>query len=102
MNSPGQIPFNSFIHLNRQDDTAIYVQLAQQIIQAIQRGFIPMGTKLPGSRQLAQTLSIHRNTAVAALQELEAQGWIDIKANIGSYVLKNTSKAKKISINLVH
>lgn len=95
MNSPGQIPFNSFIHLNRQEDTAIYVQLAQQIIQAIQRGFIPIGTKLPGSRQLAQTLAIHRNTVVAALQELEAQGWIDIKANIGSFVLKNSTKAKK-------
>ncbi|UIR57719.1 PLP-dependent aminotransferase family protein [Sphingobacterium sp. SRCM116780] len=97
MSSPGQIPFNSFINLNRKDQTSIYVQLAQQIIQAIQRGFIPVGTKLPGSRQLAQALSIHRNTVVAAFQELEAQGWIAIKANIGSYVLKNTSKAKKNS-----
>lgn len=95
MNSPGQIPFNSFISLNRQDDTSIYVQLAQQIIHAIQRGFIPIGTKLPGSRQLAQTLCIHRNTAVAALQELEAQGWIETKANVGSFILRNTTKAKK-------
>lgn len=95
MNSPGQIPFNSFINLNRQDETAMYVQLAQQIIHAIQRGFIPIGTKLPGSRHLAERLSIHRNTVVAALQELEAQGWIEIKANIGSFVLKNTTKAIK-------
>lgn len=95
MSSPGQIPFNSFISLDRQDETSIYIQLAQQIIQAIQRGFIPIGTKLPGSRQLAKVLSIHRNTVVAALQELEAQGWVEIKANIGSYVLKNTTKAKK-------
>lgn len=95
MNSPGQIPFNSFISLNRQDETSIYVQLAQQIIHAIQRGFIPIGTKLPGSRQLAQILSIHRNTVVAAVQELEAQGWIETRANIGSYVLRSQTKGKK-------
>lgn len=97
MNSPGQIPFNSFISLNRLDETSIYVQLAQQVIQAIQRGFIPIGTKLPGSRQLAQTLSIHRNTVVSALQELESQGWIETKPNVGSFVLRNTSKARKNS-----
>src|SRR3954471_18418362 len=36
----------------------------------------PPGEPLPGSRTLAATLRIHRNTALAAYRELEAEGWI--------------------------
>jgi GntR family transcriptional regulator/MocR family aminotransferase len=42
--------------------------------------------KLPGSREMAALLKINRMTAVAALDELEAQGWIEKISRIGTFI----------------
>jgi len=44
------------------------------------------GDALPGSRTLAATLGIHRNTVLAALRELENQGWVETKPARGTFV----------------
>ena len=106
MNSPAEIPYNSFIEIDRFSETAIYLQLANQIAKAIQLGYIPSGTKLLGTRQLSLIFNLHRNTIVSSFQELEAQGWIEIVPNKGSYVLSQSSQnfqktivPKQFSIN---
>ncbi|HBX63674.1 MAG TPA: GntR family transcriptional regulator, partial [Flavobacteriaceae bacterium] len=81
MNSPAEIPYKSFIEIERNSDTPIYLQLANQLAKAIQLGYIPSGTKLLGTRQLSKILTLHRNTIVNSFQELEAQGWIEIVPN---------------------
>jgi GntR family transcriptional regulator/MocR family aminotransferase len=98
MNSPAEIPFNSFIEINRKSETAIYLQLANQFAKAIQLGYLPSGTKLPGTRQLSLIFNLHRNTIVASFQELEAQGWIEIVPNKGSFIL-NQSIQKEQKVN---
>ncbi|WP_313096036.1 PLP-dependent aminotransferase family protein, partial [Empedobacter sp.] len=107
MNSPAEIPYKSFIEIERNSDTPIYLQLANQLAKAIQLGYIPSGTKLLGTRQLSDILTLHRNTIVNSFQELEAQGWIEIVPNRGSYVLSQSSQKfqktivpKQFSINL--
>ena len=40
------------------------------------RGRLRPGDALPGSRALAQSLGVHRNTVLAACAELTAEGWI--------------------------
>lgn len=87
MNSPVDIPFLSFIHLNKQSKTPIYLQLSQQLINAIQRQYLMPGSKIPGSRLLAELLGIHRKTVIAALDDLQNQGWIAIYPNKGTYIL---------------
>jgi GntR family transcriptional regulator / MocR family aminotransferase len=52
-----------------------YQQIAQAIRGDIRRGRLRPGDALPGSRSLAQTLGVHRNTVLAAYRELEAEGW---------------------------
>jgi len=106
MNSPVEIPFLSFIEIDRNAETAIYLQFANQFAKAIQLGYLPAGTKLPGTRQLSQLFNLHRNTIVASFQELEAQGWIEIVPNKGSFVLnqhkqkfKKTNQQHYLSIN---
>ena len=95
MNSPAEIPFLNFIHLERNQATAIYLQLAQQLINAIQRGYLPLGTKLPGTRTLSQLLQVHRQTIVNAYQELETQGWIETIPNKGTFVINNNRDSKQ-------
>lgn len=87
MGSPVEIPYLSFIHLDRSSGTAIYMQVVHQLINAIQRGYLPKGTKLPGTRTLSELLVLHRRTVVAAYEELEAQGWIESRPNQGSFVV---------------
>ncbi|MBI1753001.1 MAG: PLP-dependent aminotransferase family protein [Acidobacteria bacterium] len=53
----------------------LFQQIAQAIRGDVRRGRLRPGDALPGSRSLAQTLGVHRNTVLAAYRELEAEGW---------------------------
>lgn len=91
MPSPVKIPYQSFIKIDRNSSTAIYMQIANQFSNAIQRNFIPEGTKLPGTRTIASLLGVNRNTVVAAFEEIATQGWIEMQANKGCFVLNKKS-----------
>ena len=86
MDSPVLVPYLSLIQIDRKSATPVYLQLAHQLINAIQRGYLMEGHKLPGSRQLGKLLGLHRNTVVASYEELAAQGWIDVLPNKGAFV----------------
>lgn len=88
MTGPVEIPFLSFIKIQRNSTTPIYLQIAKQLSNAIQRGVLISGTKLPGTRTLGRLLEIHRQTMVQAYQELESQGWIETRPNRGAFVVK--------------
>lgn len=97
MDSPVKIPYESFIEIDRNSETSIYMQIANQLINAIQRGFLPYGTKLPGTRAFSEVLEIHRNTAVAVYDELSAQGWVESLPNKGTFIIgENQEKPLKV------
>lgn len=86
MSSPVKIPFKSIIQIDRTSGTAVYLQIAYQLINAIQRGVLVPGIQLPGSRMLSEILEVHRKTVIAAYEELDAQGWTEIRANKGTFL----------------
>lgn len=97
MNSPVEFPYESFILINRSSEISIYMQISNQLINAIQRGFLPFGIKLPGTRALSIILQVHRNTIVAAYDELFAQGWVESLPNKGTFIIgKNQEKPFQI------
>ncbi|MFI2741396.1 PLP-dependent aminotransferase family protein [Zhouia sp. PK063] len=103
MDSPVQDILKSLVQFEKSSNTAIYIQIAQQIINAIQRGYLPEGIVLPGTRKFSELFIINRNTAVAVYDELASQGWVEIIANKGTFVLmpeKKTATIKGISQNL--
>lgn len=85
--SPDAKLIASFIKIDRQATTAIYMQVAQQLLNAISRGYLLIGSKMPGTRVLADLLEVHRKTIVASYYELEAQGWLSIEPNKGAFVM---------------
>ncbi|MCX2430737.1 PLP-dependent aminotransferase family protein [Pedobacter sp. GR22-10] len=89
MDSPVQIPFKSFIQLKAEDATPVYLQIIFEFIKAIQLGLLPEGTKLPGTRILCKILLVNRNTLIKAFQDLEAQGFIEIRPNQGTFILSD-------------
>jgi GntR family transcriptional regulator/MocR family aminotransferase len=63
-----------------------FLRIARAISGDISRGRLKAGDRLPGSRTLARHLGVHRNTAIAAYDELAAQGWVETRPAGGTYV----------------
>ena len=95
IDSPVSALFKQLISFDKSIEQPVYIQVAQQITNAIQRGFLTKGTRLPGTRIFSQVLKVHRNTAVAIYDELAAQGWVEIIPNKGTYVLDPVLKKVK-------
>lgn len=80
------IPFQSFINIDRRKKDAVYMQIVYQFINAVRSRILEIGDQLPGSRIIAKELKLHRKTIVAALVELQHQGWVNTQPNIGVFV----------------
>ncbi|XMO87746.1 PLP-dependent aminotransferase family protein [Algibacter sp. AS12] len=102
MNSPVSQLLKQLIHFDKSTAQPIYIQIAQQVINAIQRGYLTKGTVLPGTRVLSQVLKIHRNTVVAVYDELASQGWVNIIPNKGTFVLVPEQTTAKIKASAQH
>ncbi|MGE8379932.1 MAG: PLP-dependent aminotransferase family protein [Sphingobacterium sp.] len=74
------------IQLDEQSDKAIYLQIADAIINDIHSGRLKAGDALPGSRNLAQRLKVNRNTIVEALSVLLIEGWLVSRERQGTFV----------------
>ena len=64
----------------------IYVQLRDQILQAIRSGLIGPGERLPTMRQVAVALKVDLNTVRHAYDELERLGALTLERGRGSFV----------------
>ncbi|MGB5420243.1 PLP-dependent aminotransferase family protein [Algibacter sp.] len=102
MNSPVDNLLKQLLQFDKSGSQPVYIQIAQQIVNAIQRGYISTGSALPGTRVLSQILKIHRNTVVAVYDELASQGWVEIVPNKGTFVLKPEQTTAKIKANAQH
>ncbi len=60
--------------------------LHQQLRTAILEGRLAPGTRLPTTRELAQTLAVSRNTAVSVYERLMSEGYIESRQRLGCFV----------------
>ena len=65
------------IALDPRADLPIFLQIARAVSDDVRRGRLRPGDALPGSRTLATSLGVHRNTVLAAYRELASEGWIE-------------------------
>lgn len=88
------LPFATLIALDKSSTTPIFIQISNTLAEHIRKGTIPAGAQLPGSRALAQVLGVHRQTVVAAYEELLAQGWLETQSAKGTFVSKKLPEIK--------
>ncbi|HWZ58407.1 MAG TPA: PLP-dependent aminotransferase family protein [Gemmatimonadaceae bacterium] len=74
------------IALDPANQLPLYLQIARAIAGDIRRGRLRPGDALPGSRTLARSLAVHRNTVIAAYTELVVEGWIATAVAGGTFV----------------
>jgi DNA-binding transcriptional MocR family regulator len=65
---------------------ALYRQLARGLAGAIERGELGHGDRLPSERALAGAVAVSRGVAVAAYDELVAQGLVERVVGSGTFV----------------
>jgi GntR family transcriptional regulator/MocR family aminotransferase len=81
------------IDLERDGSLPPFLQIARSLVADIQRGRLRPGEWLPGSRRLAASLRVHRNTVLAALAELMAEGWIETAPGRGTFITRSIPQA---------
>jgi GntR family transcriptional regulator len=64
----------------------IYAQIVGQISEAVARGRVSVGDKLPPVRKLAAELVINPNTVARAYNVLEQSGLVATKTGAGTFV----------------
>ena len=74
------------IQLDHQAGRPLFRQIASAIVEDIRRGRLRPGDRLPGSRTLARTIGVNRQTVVATLDELTAEGWLQTAPARGTFV----------------
>jgi len=70
----------------------LYHKVANQILELIDSGVFPPGSRLPGERDLAEKFGVSRVAVREAEISLQAQGRIEIKVGSGAYVLDASNR----------
>ncbi|SEW54000.1 MocR-like pyridoxine biosynthesis transcription factor PdxR [Chitinophaga arvensicola] len=83
------LPFKTLIQTDKTLKLPVYQQIANRLIGLIQEGILKPGLYLPGSRVLAETLTLHRKTVIAAYEELISQDWLVAVPRKGVMVADN-------------
>lgn len=98
-------PFSSLLTPDKNSRQPVYIQIANQLMELIRKGILQTGYQLPSSRQLAESLNVHRKTVVRAYEELLAQGWLESRIGTGTFIaahfpeLKPQSSSAQLSKN---
>ena len=77
----------------QQDGVPIYVQLRQQILQAIGDGTLAPGARLPTMREVAIALKVDLNTVQRAYAALERDGVLTTGRGRGTFVAEKPPPA---------
>ncbi|RTF78647.1 GntR family transcriptional regulator, partial [Serratia marcescens] len=72
--------------LGEQPDDKLHKRLYNAIRTSILDGSLPPSSRLPASRDLAQELSLSRNTVLTVYEQLLAEGYVSARAGSGPFV----------------
>ena len=73
-------------HLTARSNVPPYVQLVEQVRQALLNGTLRPGDRLPTVKEVVGALAINPNTVLKAYRELEHDGLVAAKPGIGTFV----------------
>ncbi len=73
--------------LDATSGVATYLQLVQQVHQALQLGLLVPGDQLPTAQQVVAKLAINPNTVLKAYRDLEREGLVRPRPGQGTFVV---------------
>lgn len=73
--------------LDTASGVATYLQLVQQVHQALQLGLLKPGDRLPTAQQVVAKLAINPNTVLKAYRDLEREGLVRARPGLGTFIV---------------
>lgn len=73
-------------YLDSRSGVAPYLQLVQQVKQALRLGFLKPGDQLPTVREVVARLAINPNTVFKAYRTLELEGLVGSRPGLGTFI----------------
>ena len=77
--------------LDERSGVPTYLQLVQQVKQALRLGILQPGDQLPTVKQAVAQLAINPNTVLKAYRELDREGFVDGRRGRGTFVSANVT-----------
>jgi GntR family transcriptional regulator len=78
-------------HVSSASGVPTYLQLVDQVRQALRLGRLNPGDRLPTVREVASALAINPNTVLKAYRELEHEQLVEGRPGQGTYVVRSLS-----------
>lgn len=78
--------------MNFKESRPIYLQIADRIMDEIQRGVYPEGGRIPSVREYAAVVEVNANTAMRSYDYLQNKGIIYNKRGIGYFVAEGAAR----------
>jgi GntR family transcriptional regulator len=75
-------------HLDGRSGVAPYMQLIQQVRQAMRLGLLAQGDQLPTVKDVVAKVAINPNTVLKAYRELEYEGLVSPRPGVGTFVTR--------------
>src|SRR3954453_17554810 len=71
--------------IDRRSGVATYMQITQQVRQAMRLGLLNPGDRLPSAREVVEATAINPNTVLKAYRELEREGLAEARRGAGTF-----------------
>ena len=78
--------------LDATSGVATYLQLVQQVHQALQLGMLEPGDQLPTAQQVVAKLAINPNTVLKAYRDLEREGLVRARPGMGTFIVRSLTR----------
>ncbi|MFG2813161.1 MULTISPECIES: GntR family transcriptional regulator [unclassified Streptomyces] len=72
--------------IDRSSGVPSYVQIVQQVQQALRLGQLEPGDRLPTARAVVEATALNPNTVLKAYRELESQGLVETRRRHGTFI----------------
>jgi GntR family transcriptional regulator len=73
-------------HLDSRSGVSYYVQLMQQVRQAVLFGLLKAGDRLPTVKEVVAQVALNPNTVLRAYRDLEHEGLVVSRPGLGTFV----------------
>jgi GntR family transcriptional regulator len=74
--------------LSQDSGVPAYLQLIQQVKQALRMGHLDAGDKLPTVKEVVAEVAVNPNTVMKAYWQLEHEGLVEGRQGVGTFVVR--------------
>ncbi|HEX5440192.1 MAG TPA: GntR family transcriptional regulator [Ktedonobacterales bacterium] len=85
-------------HLDTHTGVPAYLQLVQQVKQALRLGLLTTGDQLPTVREVVEQVIINPNTVLKAYRELEREGLVASRPGQGTFIIQTLAATAPASL----